>query len=126
MPKQELISVVLEPLYTQSRLLDLDPHYIAILFVIFAHGKSYDDNDSDTNAIYTMRQYRALGRAAFSLNPLTDSATVATIQFLLLDLCFGVRWDRNSSEEQWMLGGITTKVAQGVSLLSISNLSFLI
>lgn len=115
-PRDDLMSSIIDPIYSAIQCADLEvihSHRLAVFFAVLANGFLFDTHPA---AVSIARQYQALGRAAVSFYSLTQEVTCATVQALFLMMRFAYNSDRRTNEERWLLTGFTVRLTQIIGL----------
>jgi hypothetical protein len=118
---EDFVANVLDPIYRVHDYPGADnlhSHRLSLFFIVLAHGKLYDSHPTTDNLGKT---YYTLAHAAFSLEPIVNGVTSATVQALFMIVRFMYDSDPAGKEERWLLSGMCARIAQMVSLIH-SNL----
>lgn len=126
--RQGLIEDVLTPVYNAKKKredpaceessIQISPHKLAFLYLIFAQGVLVDL----TVSAYHLEgeKFHLYGSAALALCSFIDKPTVETVQAILLMVhyrnCAGDKYSRDSV---WALGSLACKLSQSVSSASL-------
>jgi len=108
---------ILTPLYGHTgspNINSIHSHRVSVFFILLASGVLYEYSSSSG---MISEQYRALSRAALSLDPIHQDATCATVQALFMAIGHNYQSDRTNNEGRWLLMGVVARVAQLVSIM---------
>jgi hypothetical protein len=122
--RHDFMNNVITPIYGSTGYATVNSvhsHRLSIFFILLASAVSWDPNSSN---LMMAERYSSLARAAFSLDPFVIHSTCATVQVLLMMIRFEYNWDALTYETRWILTGLASRIAQVVSLCSISTQFF--
>lgn len=118
--RDDFTKSILSPIYGSMGNIALDiihPHRLSVFFIVMGSGTLYDSSPS---AKMIAQQFQALARAAFSLEPIMEECTSATVQALFLIVRFIYVAHRLNTEIRWLLNGLVGRLSQIVRLLCIA------
>jgi hypothetical protein len=116
--REELIDEILAPVYAlagdRTKMTEVSPHTVAVLYMVFAHGALTDLTLPPYNA--EAENYFHLSRVALSLQSVFDLPTTQTLQAICLMAYYHSNGGRRCTiDSAWSMIALANKLAQSVS-----------